>query len=552
MSQFNNLIDVTISFVIILVVFLGTMVGIFVGNFEYSKNYTSDWTQMSKFKFLPQSKAGIITLSFSIIFVIIIIVCAILGTANTKFTSFINRNSTTITNPGTENFGNNSVTSTYNSVGYGPVIDRTKIQNWLDGSAGSMGLNLEMGKSAWPDGNGNAISIPTEQFKSLYGFIPPSIEYYPKGQSNNDYNGTNYQSGRENCMKACSLTNCTAVQTEVPENCSQKANDAGTDNSCGENSAFSCTLFYDTIGDADDAYWNINNFNSALDTTSPGCFEITGSSCLGKKYYEDSSVPIELIDKTIKPSQNPVTFCDSSITKTNSVGYGNVNCSCVDAYNCKDPNCCIMRPLLTTEYIQNRRPYYALPLNISKVKGAVTGDYSMVVPSIDYKNGVGTSCGIVGTGATAQLSSCTSLSACGSSSDTTDCWEIDSSTCTGDPFDILTGTDALFTYIGNYAASKGQNYDDLYKSCYYRQKMTMIGPIQFNCDPAIVDRGCWGSPPIIFTDSLSSPGNFAACSDTSTLPDSQRCQNASDLASCTGFPYSCSTNNGTNTLWVKQ
>jgi transcription termination factor NusB len=41
------------------------------------------------------------------------------------------------------------------------------------------------------------------------------------------------------------------------------------------------------------------------------------------KYYENNAVPIELPNKISKPSENMVTFCDSSITSTNEAGYGN-------------------------------------------------------------------------------------------------------------------------------------------------------------------------------------------------------------------------------------
>ncbi len=496
------------------------------------------------------------------IFIVIILTCGVLGSKDTKFATSIPHNDTTVTIPTGSQFGNvenfGEITDTYKPIGYGPVLDKTKVQNWVNGTAGSMGLNLEAGKTAWPDGNGVPIQIPSEQFKALYGFIPPSFAYYPKGQSKNDYNQTNYKTGREDCMKACSLTNCTAVQTEVPENCSQEAATA-TNTLCGNNSEFSCTLFYDNIKNADDAYWTINNYSSGQNLlNSPGCFEATGSSCLGKKYYENNIIPIDIPNKISKPSQNIVTFCDSTVMTTNSAGYGNKSkstaCSCTNTENCNDSNCCVMRPLLTTEYAQNKYPYYSLPLNVSKAAGVLSGNYSMVVPSIDYKNGSRTSCGIVGSGNNEHLVSCTGSSACRGSSDTANCWTIDPSTCTGDTFSESSGASALANYKTNYAASKGKNYDDLYPSCYYRQQLTVVQPVQFNCDPAVVTRGCNGSPSILYTDSLSSSGNFGACSDTSIIPNSQRCQSgdSSTLAKCTGFPYSCNTNNGTSTLWVKQ
>lgn len=515
------------------------------------------------------SPALIVSSIFGLIFMVGIVMVG-LGASQQPTGSgpSISGNSSTITVPGTSGFGNvenfgdtAGVQQAYKTIGYGPAIDTVKVQNWLQGSAGSMGLNLSSGNSAWPDGNGIPISIPTDQFKSLYGFIPPSFSYYPKGQGTNDYNAVNYQSGREDCMKACSYTNCIAVQTEIPENCSQQAAVTGIGNACGNNSAFSCTLFYNDIQSADDAYWMLGNYSSTTgNTQSPGCFEPTGSACIGKKYYEDSDTPASLPNKGVKPSSANVKFCSPTVTKTNGAGYGIVSntCSCngpVGGDGCNDPNCCVMRDIITTEYIQNSHPYYALPINVSKAINVKTGDYSMVVPSITYKNGTPTSCGIVGTSSNQSLYSCTQNGACSSASDTSDCWTVDPNAnpkCGGNTFDKSSGASALSTFQNNGA----KNYDDLFTSCYYRQKLTAVQPIQFNCDPTTVARGCTGSPPIIQTSELTNSGGFTACSDTNPLTGGilsiNRCQNASDIASCTGFPYSCGTNNGSNRLWIRE
>jgi hypothetical protein len=504
-----------------------------------AKDFVS--TQVTNYKLFPKTKAGWFLFIMSVILIVAGICLAVVGSNESPsgISSGIDRSNTTVTNPTTSGFGNverfGNSTTTFKPIGYGPVIDKTKVKNWLNGTTPLDANNSVSGQTTWLDGNGTPITIPTEQFKALYGFIPPSFAYYPKGQTSSDYNGTNYASGRENCMKACALTNCTAVQTEVPENCSQKANPSGSGNSCGTNSPFSCTLFYDNIKNADDAYWTINNFSSGVGlTTSPGCFEATGASCLGKKYYEDNAVPTTLPNNGVIPSQNSTPFCDSSVT---------------NAANC------VKRPLLTTEYVQSNHPYYSLPINVSKATNAIssTGDYSMLVPSINYKNGSGSSCGAVN----GKLVSCTAPSACAqgeSSLSTSNCWQVDSSACSGTPFDQSSGATQLQTYKTNYANAnpQGSNYDDLYPSCYYRQQLTVVQPVQFNCDSSVVTRGCWGSPPIIYTDSITSSSDVAACSDTSVIPSSQRCQNGTDLASCTNFPYSCGSNDGTNTLWVKQ
>lgn len=496
---------------------------------------------IQKFDSLPNEYVNgwtVLTLVGMILFVVGIILLVV-GYEQTVAASgpSIQRGSTTVINPAIsqsnlrafEKFGdsggNNNNTVTYKPIGYGPAIDRTKIQNWLNGSIS--GEPAPTGTTTWQDGNGVPINIPTEQFKALYGFIPPSFVYYPEGQESNDYNGTNYENGRQNCMQACALTNCIAVQTEVPENCSQETT------GCGGNSEFSCTLFYPDLPTADDAYWKIGNFTN--NTNSPGCFTNVGSSCLGRKYYEDNVVPTVLPDNTVPPSQASTKFCDPTVLTSSS------------------NNSCVARPLLTTEYVQSNHPYYILPINVPAATGKLTGDYSMLVPSVNYIDGVGTKCGYVNN----QLVSCTGDHVCSqgeSSLSTSNCWEIDNTAgCSGSQFDQNSGSTALATYKKNYSSASppGSNYSDLYNSCYYRQQLTAVQPVQFNCDPTTVQRGCWGSPPIIATDSLS-PGGFSACSDTTMIPTSQRCQSGAsgNLASCTGFPYSCSTNNGTNTLWV--
>lgn len=544
--------------------------------FAQQRGNLTSWTRLKSFlnsdisPNFQHSPALIVNCIVGFVFIVAIVIIAI-GASKQLANSQpnIDRSNTTVNVPGTSGFGNvenfGDIQQTYKAIGYGPAMDTVKVQNWLQGSAGSMGLNLSSGNSAWPDGNGTPISIPTDQFKALYGFIPPSFSYYPKGQATNDYNGTNYQSGREDCMKACSYTNCIAVQTEVPENCSQQAPATGTGNACGTNAAFSCTLFYDSISSADDAYWSLGNYSSTAGVLqSPGCFEETGSACIGKKYYEDSTTPASLPNKNIKPSSSNVKFCGPNVTKTNGAGYGIVanSCSCngpVGGDGCNDANCCVMRPIIATEYIQNSHPYFSLPINVSKAATVNTGDYSMVVPSITYKNGTPTSCGIVGSSGSQSLVSCTQSGACASASDTNDCWTVDPNAapqCTGNAFDQSTGASALSTYQANAASQGGQNYDDLYTSCYYRQQLTAVQPVQFNCDPNTVIRGCSGSPPIIQTSELTNSGGFTACSDTNPITGgilaTNRCQNSSDVAGCTGFPYSCGTNNGTNSLWIRQ
>ncbi len=547
MEKMDDYLITSIVFFVLAIVFWITLIFFYYsrGKNIRIKNFMSNiWKP--KYSFIPKGPyVYLLFLSFLLFFLAIVLVGKGIKNSTTNLEPSIDNNTVTI-NALKETFGDSNTPNTpitYKSIGYGPILDKLKVKKWLN----------TVDTASWPDGNGNPINIPGSQFKSLYGFIPPSFSYYPKGQTKNDYNKKNYKSGRENCIKACEFTDCTAVQTEVPENCSQKASPTKEGNSCGSNSEFSCTLFYDNIKNADDAYWKIT------DGFQKGCFEETDSSCIGKKYYEDNVVPIDLPNKISKPSENIVTFCNSNVKKTNSAGYGIIsgNCSCtgpVGEDSCNDPNCCVMRPLLTTEYTQNKYPFYSLPINVSKVSDAVSegnysGNYSVVVPAINYKNGVASECGIVNN----SLVSCLGKTNCGSNLDKSDCWKIDSTKCTGDTFDKNNTESvlALNNYKSKYKDNNGKNYNDLYPSCYYRQKLTVVEPIQFNCDPSSTTRGCVGSPSILYTDSLSNSGGFSACSDTSVIPSSQRCQNSTDLAGCSGFPFSCGTSNGTNSLWVR-
>lgn len=521
--------------------------------------YIKKFAQTSTITYSRKVIFGIITIIWLILFIVLIVLgLPSSSISNGESGGSISRNDETVPNlDEVENFGNSGSatgnTSTYTPIGYGPALDKTKVSSWIRSSAIN-GQNIPSDKTIWLDGNNKQIIIPKEQFRSLYGYIPPSISYYPEGQNKNDYNKINYKSGREKCMQACTYTNCIAVQTEVPENCSQSEGPIEGLNSCGNNSEYSCTLFYDNINKADSAYWKLGKYSTGKNlSNSKGCFSVTGSSCLGKKYYEDNIIPIEL-----PGNQNPdkqtggIKFCDSNVTKVNSAGYGNDGgiCTCTSMDNCTDSKCCIMRPLLTTEHTQKKHPYYSLPINVSRAAGFLSGDYSMVVPTIDYKNGISSKCGIVTEGNTQRLESCTGETSCGDPNDKTNCWTVDPSKCSGNAFDKSSGQNALNTYKDNYAVNEGKNYDDLYAACYYRQKLTVVEPVQFNCDPSVITRGCYGSPPILYTDKLDS--EIVACSDNSVIPSSQRCQNSADIKTCDGFPYSCGTSDGTNTLWIKK
>src|SRR6185369_13706747 len=69
---------------------------------------------------------------------------------------------------------------TYQNIGYGPLIDASKVKLWLSDT-----------DIVWKDSNGKPLTISASRFRSIYGFIPPSFQYFPQGQDTNDYNSNN-------------------------------------------------------------------------------------------------------------------------------------------------------------------------------------------------------------------------------------------------------------------------------------------------------------------------------------------------------------------------
>ena len=409
------------------------------------------------------------------------------------------------------NFSNLS-TNSFSKIGTGPLIDKAKISNWLNKKGVSQ--SNDSTTVNWKDVDGNIIPISGERFRSMYGYIPPSIAYYPMGQANKKYALDNFSEGREKCKQACVKTSCKAVQTEVPENCSQKSSVPGINsNSCGVGAELSCTLFYDGITNADDAYW----------TLKKEC-----SDCVGRKYYENSSIPIELPVNTSKPSEVSPKYCD---------------------YFDSPSEGCIERPLLTTEYLDKIHPYYSLPISAYKADQPVSGSFSNVMPVIEYTNGAQTSCGLVGS----ELKSCKTKRQCDNNNDKSECYKVDEKFCNGTAFDEASGASELSAAKKELEnGNKDKAYDKLNESCFYRQKITVPMSIQLNCDPKIVERGCYGSPHTLYTKQLTNSGSYAACSDNSAIPLSQRCQSGlSNLAECTNFPYSCGSKDNSNTLWLR-
>ena len=128
--------------------------------------------------------------------------------------------------------------------------------------------------------------------------------------------------------------------------------------------------------------------------------------------------------------------------------------------------------------------------------------------------------------------------------------------CDGDAFDQKSGevSDAMNWFKDVFNPNES-NYDSLMSSCYFRNNAAVGAVKQFNCSTNDVTRGCYGSPPVITTSTLS--GIAEACSNDSMIPQSSRCTERKDANGnpvndgvCEDFPYSCGTQYGSNRLWI--
>lgn len=489
---------------------------------------------------------------------------------------------------------------TYKNIGFGPAIDKNSMIKWLNPSA-----------AGWTDGNGNSIILESNKLRTQQGFMPPSFEYFPEGQNSTTYNPDNYENGRRMCMEACNNTDCIALQTEVPQVCYNEIiplknviptgidNDGNIvptnkdpenpqfKNTCGKNSTHACTLFYNNIEHADDAYFTLAKQKPQN---------------VGLKYYEENDFPeISPSNPPTMPSQSNIKWCPSSITEPdlNSTIYasisGNNDCSCKDGQICDDSKCCKMRNLLTTEFARNKFPYYNLPIRVDK--NPAFPDSITEAVNIDA-NGVETCCGICEEidpnnkdKKIKKIVSCLKDKCIADGQK--NCWHIDAKSCNGPIFsEGVESTEAMNEFLntctgksafdcstnpscemvnGNCVMSnssgKSYNFTPLMKNCFYKNqsvvptiaqaKIEKTGNVKL-CDPTKVERGCFGSPNILYIENV---GDIGACSNNSLIPSRERCVNdpiecqptADDpnKCLCKGFPYGCGTAFGSNRLWTK-
>lgn len=428
----------------------------------------------------------------------------------------------------------------------------------------------------------NVASKKVSEFRSSLGFIPPSFAFYPYGKSDtnykyyntgdkNDPNNLNVK-GNNICMRACSDTNCAAVQIGVPENCAMKKSETlENSHSCGISSEASCTLFYNTIEESDDAYYNL--YNQKLSTGR--------SDYLGEKYYLLGEKPELTPSAGYLPNgeNTPVKWCPSYMPPPKNYNQESVNpnlfntaegadaaCKCGglnSGSQCTDTNCCKYRPLLTTNGTQAARPYYNIPINFLQKKACAA-----------IQTSTGECCGVCyDEDGRMKFSSCEGKlkGLAGGSTPTWDTANIgpngkpESSMCEDedkgpkDKIDIACYGEYLVNVarLGKEkAALKLQGCN-----CKFRTRSCIVIGIQPTClekDDTNVQRGCVGDPPILITDQVNITkdksgkiidNGIGACDDMSVVPRSFRCEYDDANKLCTGFAYGCGLESGS--LWVR-
>lgn len=405
------------------------------------------------------------------------------------------------------------------------------------------------------------------ELRASWGFIPPSFAFYPYGKVNTDYKYYNpgdltdinnvVKKGNDICMRACSDTNCAAVQIGVPENCAMKKSDPtgenskGNTHSCGSSSEASCTLFYKSVDDADEAYYNIYNQKIPSGRTD----------YLGEKYYLLGENPDLTPSPGVSPKNSPVKWCNASLAPPSTLAQDTIGaspyltavgatreCSCTGDSVCTDTNCCIYRPLLTTAGSEASNPYYNIPVNLALKKacpamqtgGGRCGQYTDSNGNIKYRSCEG------------------SLKFASDGSVTT--WYPLINKCVdanGNYNEKGLGDKSNFTCYMQYLIDKADPKLDKDQplinlqncNCFYATRSCVLYGVQPSCyeaeqnDPIHVKRGCVGSPPILVTDYIG-PDGITSCDDPSTIPLSDRCVNDTSNNLCTGFPYGCGPTSG--------
>jgi len=485
---------------------------------------------------------------------------------------------------------------TFCQIGNGPAIDKTAMSKWM-GSGSSRYTNHE----------GKPMFINSEQYRSINGFLPPSFSFFPYGLNEDSYRPDdpslsvldptnevkNVESGRAICMQACKDTGCIAVQTEVPQLCYEKRvtvplpeglsgdseSSYTTKGDCKGKATHGCTMFYEDVKSADNAYYDLSGgVQQASDPTIP--FK------LGQKYYENNKAP-QVSPGTKRPSDETVKWCKPNVTNINqvytkfktNVGASD-DCSCTQGtVDCEDPNCCVYRDLITTEWAKHNTPYYNLPIDVTKTQAIEDGSPAAICPAKDEN---GDCCGYCeNSDGEYELRSCpqnkiymdgtqsnpiigdvwwgvdTKRAAC--MWPDKEWWSVFLGPKTGkgawvyNDYNTYSGEKReMEECVEEYAAAKNSDpskaFRELNKCCGYLDQSCVDTVTQPFCSSTSggVNRGCFGDPHILTVDSIV--GEIGSCDNPSIISPDNRCVQDYEGKACTGFPYACET----GPLWVMQ
>lgn len=411
----------------------------------------------------------------------------------------------------------------YQSIGHGLAFEKSKLDSFKYLSTDTTIDDINKQINNIPSG----LSFKGLTIRNMLGIMPPAFSFYPFGKQSQEYQSNNdtKERGNQTCKEYCSKTNCIAVQTFVPENCAFK-------NNCGLSASYGCTLYYDNIPNADEAYYNIYK-----EIDDPKLSKV------GRKYYEKTETPDTTPTYGSSPSNGTVKWCPANVKVTGryvKAPNASGNCTCTNSTsNCTDINCCKTRDLVTTDSAFANKPMYKLPINYFSYK---TGGKILTAKTKDGKccgncNGV--------------YISCPGDKYSNSTKNNANWWKLDMNNSylgvTGDPVVDCKDFDIDKNEITNddrdiYKNSKG-DYDLMAKkSCWFRYNMAGLLDTQMDCNPDNPSHGCQGGPPILSTDNVTVVANdsqyLQACSN---IPADDKCQ---DGKLCTTFPITCDSASG--------
>ena len=444
-------------------------------------------------------------------------------------------------------------TKEYEQRGNGIMVDEQKLSSKISGLDinnpyfNVNGYNYDKIENGVPV----QLAIKRSDYRNLQGYMAPSFAFYPYTIYSKEYTSTKNDTGdatkinwfrntfgtetpsrielgSQTCKDMCSKTGCIGVETEVTENCI-------FDNTCGNQSEASCTLYYPSVGDADNAYYNISLANKDL---------------VGRKYYEMNISPEVSPDTRYSPKDSPVKWCDANNAETVNLSNkyetklnSKAACTCTNStQNCDDTNCCKVRNLVTTGGVKISAPFYNLPINkvTGRVIEAIQYKYDSVLGLFDFKvPGSGTCCGSCVVNGKRVLVSCRG-------GEKGKGWvpKAGSGTCT-DQSKIVAYSDATSAdqkkATEEYKAAISNNTLDQFSenNCigiFDSADLRMVQPSCVDADWKQVSfrHGCVGGPPILVADSVDVQ-NTKSCTNVNS---SLKCEQTNSMCK-EKFAISC-------------